>query len=47
MPTCMSVCFMCAWCPWRPEEGIRTPETEVINDFKLPYGWWEPKTGPL
>jgi hypothetical protein len=33
-------CFMfvhrvCAWCPQRPEEGIRFPGTEVMNDWEL------------
>ncbi|ERE88277.1 bile acid receptor-like isoform 1 [Cricetulus griseus] len=26
-----------AWSPWRPEEGIRSPETEVTHGFELPY----------
>lgn len=29
---------ICAWCPRRFEEGIRSPETEVTDDCQLPYG---------
>ena len=34
---CMSVyVYMCAWCPQRPEEGIRYPEPEVTGDREPP-----------
>lgn len=29
LPTCMSVYQLCAWCPWRLEEDIRSPGTEI------------------
>ena len=28
---CMFVCAMSVKCPWRPEEGIRSPETGVTD----------------
>lgn len=27
----MCKCFACAWCPWRPEEQIRCPETGIMD----------------
>lgn len=27
---CLPVNFLGAWCPKRPEEGVRFPETEVL-----------------
>ena len=44
---CMYVCAACASGPWRPEEDIRSPETGVTDDRKLPCGCWELKPGPL
>lgn len=46
MHTCAYTCVL-VWCLWRPEEGIRSPETEVIQSCKFPHGWQEPKSGPL
>lgn len=43
---CMHTCVL-AWCLWRPEEGIRSPKTGVIQSCKFPRGWQEPKSGPL
>lgn len=25
LPACMSLCHMCAWCPWQLEDSCRTP----------------------
>ena len=36
-----SLCHV--WCLWRPEEGIRFLGNGVIDKYKLPCGWWEPK----
>ena len=30
--------YMCAWCPGRPEEGIRYPGTGVIEGCESPCG---------
>ena len=30
-----------AWCPRRPEEGIRIPETRVTDGCEPPCGCWE------
>ena len=35
---CMSVCFVCPWCLWRPEEGIIFPRTGVTGGYKPPWG---------
>lgn len=36
-----------AWYQQRLEEGIVTPGTEVTDDCKPPYGYWEAKLGLL
>lgn len=38
---CLYVHQMCARCPWRPDEGIRSPKTAVIDNCKPPCGWCE------
>lgn len=30
------------WCPWRTQEGIRLPETGVVDGCELPCGYWAP-----
>lgn len=35
LPTCMSVSNI-VWCPWRPEEGIRSPVTGVTGSCESP-----------
>jgi hypothetical protein len=37
---------MYAWYSWRPEEGIRSPETEVIDGCETAYGCWELNPSP-
>lgn len=37
LPACLSVHCMNAWCLQRPEEGIRSPRTEVTDSC----GFWE------
>lgn len=34
LPEGISVYHLCAWCPWRPEEGIRCPVTGVPDGFE-------------
>ena len=31
---CVYVCTMCMQYPWRPEEGIRSPGTEVTRSYE-------------
>lgn len=38
---------MFAWRPWRPEEVIGSPETGVMDGFKLSCECWEPNSAPL
>ena len=45
--TWMSVYQVCAWCPQRPEEGIRSPGTGVKGGCKPPCECWELNLGPL
>ena len=47
LPACMYVYHVCAWCLWRPEEGIRSPGTGVTDGCEPPYGYWESNLGPL
>ena len=34
LPTCMSINDMCAWYPWKPGKGARSPETG--EEMELP-----------
>ena len=43
----MPVLRLCAWCPWRSEEGIRFPENRVTDCCELPCGRSELKSDPL
>lgn len=29
------------WCPWRPQEGLTSPETGVTEGCELPHRCWE------
>lgn len=35
------------YCPWRSEEGLRSPGTGLTDSFELLHGWWERNSGPL
>ena len=41
LPACLSVHHMSAWCPGKPEEGIRFPRTGVTDGCKTPSVCWE------
>lgn len=45
LPACMHVYHVCAWYLQRPEEGVRSPGTEVIDSCKPPCGCWELSLG--
>lgn len=32
------MCTVCAWCPKRPEEDIRSPGIRIPNDCEPPLG---------
>jgi hypothetical protein len=34
-------------CPWRPEEGVRSPRTGDRDSCEPPCNCWEPSPGPL
>ena len=38
---------MCVYCPLKPEEGVRTSGTGVMDGCRLPCGCWELNSGPL
>jgi hypothetical protein len=38
LPAFIYVHYMCAWCPRRSEEGIRSPESRVKDGCELPLG---------
>ena len=46
LPTFLSVCHGCAWCPQRPEESTGSPGTEVTDGCECPVGAGN-KPGPL
>ena len=39
---CLHVCLWttCMQCPWRPEQGVGSPGTEVTNGCEPPCGCW-------
>ena len=43
----MSVPLMPAWCPWRPEEDVRSSGIGVTDGDELPCGCWESNLDPL
>ena len=47
LPACMYVYHMYAWCQWRPEEGIGSPGTGVLDGCEALYECWDPNPGPL
>lgn len=42
-----SVHRVLAWCLQKPEEGIGSPETEVMVGCELPCAFWELNLAPL
>lgn len=44
---CMSMHYICAWCPQGPEHNVGPPGTEVTEGCELPYGYWEVNLGSL
>jgi hypothetical protein len=36
---------VCAWCSWRPEEDIRTPEAGLTDGYEKPQRCWKSNTG--
>ena len=43
----MYVYHVCAWCPWKSEEGVRSPETGVMDSWEPPCQSWELNPVPL
>jgi hypothetical protein len=41
LPACVPVCYVYAWCQWRPEEGASCLGTGVTDGGDLPRGCWE------
>lgn len=44
---CLSVRLLHAWCPQRPEEGIKPPDTGVIDDCEPSCRYWDSNPRPL
>ena len=42
----MSVHHACAWCPRKPEKGVRFPDTGITG-IESSGGFWESNSGPL
>lgn len=47
LPTCVSVYYLCAWCPQRTEEGMESPGTGVIGGREPTCRCCEWSLGPL
>ena len=45
--SCMSVYHVCASCPWRLEQGLRSLRTDIVGDYEVSYGCWEVNPDPL
>lgn len=44
----MSLCALCVrWCLRRPEEGVGSPRTGVIDGCEPPNGYWVLNLDPL
>lgn len=41
LPRYMVMHCLCAWCPRRPKEGDRSPETGIRDDCESPCGCWD------
>lgn len=41
LPRCMFMHYLCAWCPRRPKEGDRSPETGIRDGCESPCGCWD------
>jgi hypothetical protein len=42
----ISVYHVHVWCPWKPEEGTRSPGIGIIDSCKLWSGSWESNLNP-
>ena len=47
LPACMSIQYVCGWCPQKEEEGTGSPETRVANRCGPSCECWELNPGPL
>jgi hypothetical protein len=46
--TCRDVSYrMCAWCPQRPEESVKSSGTGITDSYKLSCECWKPNPDPL
>lgn len=41
------LCCVHVWCPWKPEEDVGSPRTEVRDDCNALCRCWEPNPGSL
>lgn len=44
---CIYLYHMHAWSPKKTKEGVRSPGTEVMDDFEPPRGFWMLNLCPL
>jgi hypothetical protein len=47
LSACVSVCHTHAWHLRDLEEGVRSPETGVVDGCGQPCGFWESNLGPV
>ncbi|KAL6034338.1 hypothetical protein STEG23_034958 [Scotinomys teguina] len=47
LPAYVSLRYMHAWCPKKPEEGIRSLGTGITDSYAVPRGCWESNLDPL
>ena len=44
---CVAVYHRCAWCPQKPEEGIGSPGTRIIDCCEPQYGFLDSNSASL
>lgn len=47
LPAYIPMHYMCAWGPWREEEGFASSGTGNMDGYKPPCGFWDLNQGPL
>lgn len=47
LPASMNACHVHAWCPWGSPKGVRSHGTGLMDDHRLPCGWWKSNLGSL
>lgn len=46
-PQCAYLYHVHVWFPRRSEYDVECPQTRVMDGYKIPGWYWQPKQGPL